>query len=272
MHTPTLRFCTSMSLVIFSALSPTILAAPAAATPEPIGLVIWTKGAVTATQPNAAPRKLERRSKIFAHDVIATDATSTGQIALTDTSVFSLDKATQFKIDDYKYKKDAGATDNKTVMSLVKGGFRTITGGIPKENPNGYQVNTPVATIGVRGTQYSTIISAKRGVLFKIDKGSIKVANGAGTIDLGKCATCTQFASVSSPTSVPSPLATMPAEFAAEPPIAPVSAKEIASGMQAGPANSASPGSTSTKPAGGSSDSGASSKNADGTSNSFCIK
>jgi hypothetical protein len=45
-------------------------------------------------------------------------------------------------------------------MNLIEGGFRTITGAIAKQNPGDYQVNTPVATIGVRGTDYAAVVKS----------------------------------------------------------------------------------------------------------------
>jgi len=43
-------------------------------------------------------------------------------------------------------------------FSLLKGGFRSISGLIGKINHDEYQVTTPVATIGVRGTDYLVVI------------------------------------------------------------------------------------------------------------------
>lgn len=237
----------------------------------PIGLVIWSKGNVSAAEPNQPARKLARRSPIFANDVITSDATSTAQIAFTDTSVYSIDKGTEFKIADYAFKKSAKPADDKSVMTLVKGGFRSITGNIAKANPDGYQVNTPVATIGVRGTQFSALISPTKGTLFKIDKGSIKVSNKAGTIQLGDCKGCSLqsgtckdcalFASVTSVNMAPQPLAKMPTEFASQPPIAPASKSDMNALDRA--SNGAVSGGTGRGPGGG----GGSSSGSGG----FCI-
>ncbi|HEC12200.1 MAG TPA: hypothetical protein ENI80_02970, partial [Acidiferrobacteraceae bacterium] len=40
------------------------------------------------------------------------------------------------------------------VFKLIKGGLRAITGLISKLNPGGYNVQTPVATLGIRGTEF----------------------------------------------------------------------------------------------------------------------
>lgn len=199
----------------------------------PIGIVIWTKGTIQALQPKETARTLSRRSPIYVSDVIKTDATSTGGIAFSDGGVISLRADTEFKIDEYNFKKDAAPAQEKSVMSIVKGGFRTITGSIPKQNPDGYKVNTPVATIGVRGTQYSTVVSTKnKGSVFKIDKGVIVVKNKSGSIEIRECditngTKCEPYAEVLGPDSKPVAVEVMPAEFSNEPPISPATAKDI---------------------------------------------
>lgn len=165
-----------------------VAAAVPTATPSdtPVAQVIWVKGTVKAAIGAAAPRVLERRSPVYSGDVITTDSSGTGEIAFTDSSVVSLRASTEFKIDSYNYKPGGPPADSKTVMSLVKGGFRTITGAIPKANPDGYQVNTPVATIGVRGTDYSAYYSQAEGLITKIDLGKILIRNDTGQIELDK--------------------------------------------------------------------------------------
>lgn len=51
-------------------------------------------------------------------------------------------------------KTRAQAVPQRAFFRLVKGGFRTVTGLIGKANREDYRVNTPTATIGVRGTDW----------------------------------------------------------------------------------------------------------------------
>jgi hypothetical protein len=235
------------SLIISSVLSVTLYAgfhiphlhaadAPQAA----IGQVIWTKGIVQAQQPGQAPRTLQRRSVIYEHDSITTNKDGSGELSFVDNGVMSLNPDSEFRVDAYKYKKDAPAED-KSVMTLVKGGFRTITGTIPKDNPDAYKITTPVATIGVRGTQYATVLSPTKGLLLKIEKGVIDVTNGAGKIELSKCDhdngsnNCNEYGVVSGFNILPSTTHVMPPELANVSPLTVV------------PAGFGSPGSAPTK-------------------------
>ncbi len=170
-----------------AATSKTATVAPAVAADDSIAQVIWVKGVVKATQGSQPPRLLARRSSIYQHDVLTTDNSGTGEVAFTDSSVLTLREDTELRVDEYEFKKDpSGGGAGKEVMSLVKGGFRTITGAIPKQNPDSYQVNTPVATIGVRGTDYAAYYSKQEGLMAKIFEGRITVKNDQGLVELSK--------------------------------------------------------------------------------------
>jgi len=124
--------------------------------PTPVGRVVWIKGTLKAMQPNNETRNLVKMSVLYLHDTLITDANSTAEVAFTDNTLITFYPNSKLSIDKYAYKqKPANGSAGSSVMSLIEGGFRTITGLIAKTNNNDYQVNTPVATIGVRGTDYA---------------------------------------------------------------------------------------------------------------------
>ncbi len=131
-----------------------------------VGKVVWVKGNFIAMlkmdDGKEKSRTLEKSSAIYLHDTLVTEKNTQAQIVFTDNTLMTFKPDTKFYIKNYGYeKKDDGKTVGRYVMDLVEGGFRTITGLIAKTNPNNYQVNTPVATIGVRGTDYTVVIKNK---------------------------------------------------------------------------------------------------------------
>jgi hypothetical protein len=121
--------------------------------PTPVGKVIWIKGTLKAIMPNKEERLLQKKSILYLHDALITDATSQAEIGFTDQTLMTLKENTRFNIDKYQYDAKSKST-GQSVMSLVEGGFRTITGAVAKNTPDNYAINTPVATIGVRGTEF----------------------------------------------------------------------------------------------------------------------
>src|SRR5512143_92228 len=155
----------------------------------PVGIVIMATGTATADDGSGTPRALQRRSEIFNKDVITTDKASRLQIRFSDGALVSLQEESNFKIKDYRYQAGAGKGDN-AAYALLKGSMRTISGAIGKVNKSEYKVETPVATIGIRGTDYELVLHSnpKAGdpeLYGYINDGVINVANSGGSEDFG---------------------------------------------------------------------------------------
>ena len=175
-------FCCVKQIIFLLLLGLTLfLVSQQALAANAIGQMVWVKGSVQATEDNQPARTLQRRSPVYEHDTIVTGSGS-GQIIFTDNSTVALREGTTFHIDQYKFTPTS-PSDNKYVAGISKGGFRTITGLISKANPEGYQVKTPVATIGVRGTEYSVFFHGQR-MDFLLIKGIVIISNPAGSVEL----------------------------------------------------------------------------------------
>ncbi len=104
------------------------------------------------------------------------------QLRFTDGALVSLQPRSEFKIDNYQYS-GKGAGEEKGFFSLIKGGMRTITGLIGRSNRNNYQITTSVATIGIRGTEYTAGLNQDGSE--DSGEGVVEVCNGAGCVLLG---------------------------------------------------------------------------------------
>jgi len=179
---------------------------------DAIGKVVWVNGLAKATGLNGIPRSLERRSPIYEKDTILTTKDSMIQFVFNDNTLLTLRGDTTLTLDQYSYHPNGSSSTEKNFMSLIKGGFRTVTGLISKRNPDNYQVTTPVATIGVRGTDYTVFYEKKSGLELQIISGTIAVSNAAGNIllsqNLGPA-----FAHVASVEKPPVKQSTPPAEL-----------------------------------------------------------
>lgn len=153
--------------------------------PTPVGRVVWVKGNLKATMENKEARLLQKTSVIYLHDTLSTDETSQAQIVFTDNTLMTFRESTQFYIDKYVFNPQVKKGSVGTyVMNLIEGGFRTITGLIGKSNPADYQVKTPVATIGVRGTDFSAAFTNGQAFVNTL-QGAVTLTNGAGSIVVG---------------------------------------------------------------------------------------
>lgn len=171
------------------------------------GKVDFAVGNVAATTSDGRSRPLAKGSDINPGETIDT-RDGRAQVRFTDGSQVALQPQTQFRIDDYNFAGRADGSE-KSFFSLLKGGLRTITGLIGKGDRNNYKVTTQVATIGIRGTEWS----ASMGEVLNVStgEGAIEVCNSAGCMILNAGESGTVTSSSTAParsqsrTSLPPP-------------------------------------------------------------------
>ncbi len=115
------------------------------------GQVIITSGPFQAQTFEGKSRDLLRGTYFYSGETLITGTNSTAQVKFSDGTVMAFYPNTRVKVDEYVYKKDP-KTD-KSVVTLVQGGFRALTGLISKANPAAYKAQTPVAVIGLAPQQ-----------------------------------------------------------------------------------------------------------------------
>jgi hypothetical protein len=162
-----------------------LIAAVAAAYPAvgysaPAAQVDFAVGDVTAVGANGQSRTLGKGAQIEQGDTVNTNG-GRAQLRFTDGAYVSLQPQTQFRIDQYRYEGKSDGNE-KGLFSLLKGGLRTITGLVGRSNKRNYQVSTSVATIGIRGTEYT--IQYGQSVTGTVGEGEINVCNGAGCLSV----------------------------------------------------------------------------------------
>ncbi len=131
-----------------------------AAQAEDAGSVLFSKGSVTAQRD--AVVSLAKGDGVIATDTVATGDASRAQLLMIDGAKIAIRPNSEIRIDEYSYAAAASTvvdqSDDKSVISLVKGGFRTITGAIGKEDRSNYEVRTPVGVLGIRGTNFAVLL------------------------------------------------------------------------------------------------------------------
>lgn len=147
-----------------------------------IGQIIASVGKVKAVASDKTERSLKRGDPFYPLDVIVVDAASKAQLKFIDGGIINLIAQTEYHIDSYVFNDPNKISE--FLSTLVKGGFRAVSGSIAKENPAGTQVRTPLATIGLRGTIYEAVF-ANRKVSAGCEEGKIAVTNDKGEVEIG---------------------------------------------------------------------------------------
>lgn len=133
-------------------------------------------------------------ARILEGDTVVTGADGQAQLLMADQALISLRPDSSLRFDAYRF---AGKEDGseKGILGLIKGGFRTLTGLIGRANRQNYQVRTPNATIGVRGTDHEPFFipptgwagapGASPGTYDKVNAGATVLQTEGGVVELG---------------------------------------------------------------------------------------
>ncbi|MBS0385257.1 MAG: FecR domain-containing protein [Proteobacteria bacterium] len=135
-------------LALGALLAAVMMASPdaSAQTAARIGAAAAVRNEVTAGQ-TGSERRLAVGNPVFQNEAVRTGAASVAQLMFTDQTTLSLGPRSEVRLDRYVYDPSRSAGD--VAVSFTTGALRFITG---SQDPHNYQVHTPVATIGVRGT------------------------------------------------------------------------------------------------------------------------
>ncbi|MDZ4202524.1 MAG: FecR domain-containing protein [Gallionella sp.] len=152
-----------MNILMCAGLLVLSFAAQAAEPAVSVGKVGYMSGTLVAQRADGTIKVMGPKSEVLEGDMLITAKDSYAQVQLNDGAKMTLRPHSNLKIDAFSFNRDKPAADN-AVMRLLKGGFRTVTGLIGKRgNPDAYKLRAASATIGIRGTDFSTRICATKG-------------------------------------------------------------------------------------------------------------
>ncbi len=144
-----------------------------------VGTVIFKSGAVQVRHADSSVMEVSKGLSLNAGDTIETQDGRV-QFSLVDGGKVSLQPHSVYKIHKYAFSgKEDGS--EYAFTELIKGGLRTISGLIGHKNPDRYQLKTAVATIGIRGTEFTVNFNGGN-LLMTTNQGSVEVCNSGGCL------------------------------------------------------------------------------------------
>ena len=122
-------------------------------------------------------------------DLIETDAGGHVHVRFVDGGFVAVRPGSRLRIDDYRVDTQRSEA-NAVRFTLEQGVVRSVTGEAARQARERYRLNTPIAAIGVRGTDYVTLGTADT-VRVTVNSGAVVLAPfgpGCSAGDLGPCA------------------------------------------------------------------------------------
>lgn len=158
------------------------------------GAFQFVSGEVRIVRPDGSEMAANKGVKVAEGDTVVTGANGSAQLVMADEALIAVRPDSAIRFDAYRFSgKEDG--NEKGILGLLKGGFRTLTGLIGRTNKNSYLVRTPTATIGIRGTDHepfhvppggwSGAPGADPGTYDKVNSGATVMQTEGGRIELG---------------------------------------------------------------------------------------
>lgn len=157
------------SLLFGAAFPITVLLAATASAQQDIGKAAAVTNEVRGTL-SGNIRQLGRGDDVFREESIDTEVESTAQLLFRDETTLTIGPSSSVVLNSFVY--DPETNTGEVVLDATKGAFRFISGSAPSES---YEIRTPAATLGVRGTIFELYIDAAGNVLLMLIEGAVQI-------------------------------------------------------------------------------------------------
>jgi hypothetical protein len=181
------------------------LGVPGSRADTQIGSAAQVVNSVTGTLASTRQAQTLRAGiDVFQNETIATAYASASRVVFADKTQLSIGPVSEVVLDRFVFDPNPAAS--QVAVSITKGVARFSTGLLPKPN---YQISTPSCTIGVRGTVFTTIVSATRDTWVTTEEGQTAVSAQGVTVTVNEGQTT--FVAFGQPPTPPSASTTTPA-------------------------------------------------------------
>lgn len=159
-----------------------------------VAVVTHLSGTLSVVRADGSTRILSVRSEVQEGDTLSTARETYARVKFNDGAEVVLRPETRFKVESYRYEAAKPEEDN-FIVSLLKGGMRSVTGLLGARNKERVSVQTSTATIGIRGTHFGLLMcnndcggiktatgkTPANGLHVDVASGAVSVTNGAGS-------------------------------------------------------------------------------------------
>lgn len=182
------------------------------------GVVQFVAGDVKLVQSGGNERVARKGVPVSVGDTLQTASGGLAQLKMGDGAIVVVQPGTSLTVAEFHY---AGVEDGneKVRYRLERGGLRAVTGAIGRTHKQNYLIETPIAHMGVRGTDHESYYfpatgpvegdGAKPGAYNKVNTGMTYIRTAAGEVEIQP----NQVGYVASAGEVPQILLTVPGFF-----------------------------------------------------------
>lgn len=151
---------------------------------SPIGAVEESKGDATVIRADGTSEPITLGTPIYEGDTIETSGDGAVNIVFIDETSMAVSENARLSVDDYQF--DPSTESGETNLSVLRGVFVYTSGLIGRDDPDDVMIDTPVGSIGIRGTIIAGKIQPGGESEITVVEGAIVVMNGASEFTLSQ--------------------------------------------------------------------------------------
>lgn len=152
----------------------------------------FVSGQVQIANAAGQTRGLQKGDAVHESDTVMTAKGASAQIKMRDGGMIAIRPDSKLKFDTFIFSGEQDGKE-KSLFSLLRGGFRAITGLIGQKHKANYLITAAGSTIGIRGTDHETFLvvpgselaaTVPIGVYNKVNVGGTTLTTNKGSIDI----------------------------------------------------------------------------------------
>jgi hypothetical protein len=151
---------------------------------SPVGAIEEVKGTVSVTRLDGTIETLTAGMPIYEGDIIETDAKGAVNIVFIDETSMAISENAKIAVNEYTF--DPSNESGTTNLSVLRGLFVFTSGLIGRDDPDDVTIETPVGSIGIRGTIIAGEINPGGVSNISVIEGAIVVKNASMEITLSE--------------------------------------------------------------------------------------
>jgi len=168
-----MRFFSPLLLALSLFLSPAIA-------DEQVAHVTKVNGLATALR-DSTLLTLAKSNQIVWKDIIETKDNTRLEIIFRDKTLLQMGDNSKLTIDEMVYEADK---KGQALFTFSQGVFRMVSGAINKVKGGTLTIQTPIATIGVRGTDFWGQQTDQKLFMALLDNGILEITTPSGSVTL----------------------------------------------------------------------------------------
>ena len=184
------RVVGDLAVRLAGSVAPGMVAGEMSAPSEAIGRVTDLNGEVTVIHADGTRTTLQLGDAVLLGDILETGLESGIGILLADGASLSMGQDARMVLDEMVY--DPATQEGSVALSVMKGIFTIVSGEVAKTDPDAMTIHTPVATIGIRGTQIGLDLSNGHDLSVVMMEeadgfvGEVSITNAGGVMTLNE--------------------------------------------------------------------------------------